>query len=268
MKKLHLKKSNPGKLNLIKLSLITVISLSLLACEQSEKFNEPQIKEEAEESIHEPEFTSPQGKIEEILSAMNSSEDDAERDAEKDTESDVKNGVENFTNKNKLPASAYIETNWIDLIPQEDLDALLNPPSYLDDIVDGSDEDTLDQKPQNESDSIDDYRYQQALISRNIQDKINNTPIKIPAFIVPLEFDDDQNVTQFFMVPFFGACLHLPPPPPNQTIFVDYPQGLKLESTYDAYWVSGIITTSIVENDMATAAYAIEMHDIEIYTEE
>jgi len=267
MNKLHLKKSN-----LLKLSLITVISLSLFACEQSEKINKPQIKEEVEESIDEPEFISPQSEIEEILSTMNRSEDDAEsdvkKDVEKEAESDVKSGIENFVNKNKLPASDYVETNWIDLIPQEDLDALLNPPSYLDDIVDGSDEDTFDQKPQNESDSIDDYRYQQALISRKIQNKFNNTPIKIPAFIVPLEFDDDQNVTQFFMVPFFGACLHLPPPPPNQTIFVDYPQGLKLESTYDAYWISGIITTSIVENDMATAAYAIEMHDIEIYTEE
>jgi hypothetical protein len=70
------------------------------------------------------------------------------------------------------------------------------------------------------------------------------------------------------MVPFFGACLHLPPPPPNQTIFVNYPQGLKLESLYDAYWISGVIKTSLVENDTATAAYSMEMYAFELYTEE
>ena len=93
-------------------------------------------------------------------------------------------------------------------------------------------------------------------------------PIRIPAFIVPLEFDDEQRVTQFFMVPFFGACIHLPPPPPNQTIFVNYPQGFKLDDLTEAYWVSGIIKTSKVENDLATAAYTMEVHYLELYTEE
>jgi len=228
-----------NKISFEKISILVVISLSLSACEKSEPKSVPQMQE--------VEMAKP-------LSAQ-----------EKTTDVEPPQKV---INKNKLPASEYVETNWLDLIPKEDLDALLNPPEYLNDIIDGSEEDILDTPVKNESESIDDYRYKQALISRNIQEKVNNTAIRIPAFIVPLEFDDDQNITQFFMVPFFGACLHLPPPPPNQTIFVDYPQGLKLESTYDAYWVSGIITTSVVENDMATSAYAIEMHDIEMYTEE
>jgi hypothetical protein len=167
-----------------------------------------------------------------------------------------------------LSASAFMQANWTDLLPEDDLDALLNPPSYLDEIVDGSAEDILSNTLKNETTDRGDDRYQQALISTNVKAIVNNAPIKIPAFIVPLEFNDDQNVTQFFMVPFFGACLHLPPPPPNQTIFVNYPQGLKLESLYDAYWISGIIKTSLVENDMATAAYSMEMHAFELYSDE
>ena len=173
-----------------KISLVLVISLSLLACKKTEQSSSHKAQEENESAN--------------VIKALND-EDKASK----------------VSSKNKLPASDYMLIEWIDLMPKEDLDALLNPPAYINEIVDGSDEDTLDKSFKNESDNIDDYLYQQALISRNIKESLNNMPVKIPAFIVPLEFDDDQNVTQFFMVPFFGACLHLPPPPPNQTIFVN-----------------------------------------------
>jgi hypothetical protein len=172
------------------------------------------------------------------------------------------------TESRVLPRSAFMQTEWTDLLPEDDLDALLNPPTYLDEIVDGSAEDILSNTLKSEvTDSTED-RYQQALISTKVKAMVNNAQIKIPAFIVPLEFDDYQNVTQFFIVPFFGACIHLPPPPPNQIIFVHYPQGLKFGSIYDAYWISGIIKTSLVENDIATAAYSMEMHAFEPYSEE
>ncbi|MFT5295457.1 MAG: hypothetical protein ACI87J_002400 [Colwellia sp.] len=210
---------------MIKLRLVIILSILLLACEQSDNSISPTKQNVATEN----QIT---------------------------TESEV------------LPVSAFMQTEWTDLLPEDDLDALLNPPSYLDEIVDGSAEDILSNTLKSEATDSGDDRYQQALISTNVKAIVNNVPIKIPAFIVPLEFDDDQNVTQFFMVPFFGACLHLPPPPPNQTIFVHYPQGLKLESLYDAYWISGIIKTSLVENDMATAAYSMEMHAFELYSDE
>lgn len=167
--------------------------------------------------------------------------------------------------KEILPASAFMSAEWADLIPTDDLDALLNPPSYIDEIVDGSAEDQLSNTLKNDIENTNGDRYQQALTSTRVKSMINNVAIKIPAFIVPLEFDDQLRVTQFFMVPFFGACLHQPPPPPNQTIFVDYPQGFVLESLYDPYWISGVITTSLVENDMATAAYTLDMHAFELY---
>ena len=170
--------------------------------------------------------------------------------------------------KETLPSSDFMSAEWTDLIPEDDLDALLNPPSYIDDIVDGSDEDTLKNKFKNEIESDNNDRYQQALSSTRVKSVVNNAPISIPAFIVPIEFNDEQSVTQFFMVPFFGACLHLPPPPPNQTIFVNYPEGIKLDSLYDAYWISGLIKTSLVENDIATAAYSMDVHHFELYTDE
>jgi hypothetical protein len=161
----------------------------------------------------------------------------------------------------------YKTVEWINLMPKDDLDALLNPPDYLADIQDGSIEDQMENQIKNAISAANDDRYQQALVSANVVPEMDNQAIKIPGFIVPLEFNEDETVTQFFLVPYFGACIHQPPPPPNQIIFVNYPKGLTLESLYDPFWISGILSTSVIQNDMATAAYTMEVQHYELYTE-
>lgn len=156
---------------------------------------------------------------------------------------------------------------WTDLIPDEDLEALLNPPDYLDEIEDGSEEDQIGGSIQMSKVDPGEDRYQQALVSTRVIDEMDGQSIRIPGFIVPLEFDDEQTITQFFLVPFFGACIHVPPPPPNQIILVNYPKGLKLTALYDPFWISGVIKTSLIENNVATAAYVMELHAYEEYTE-
>ena len=169
-----------------------------------------------------------------------------------------------------LPIEDFMSAEWIDLIPADDLQALINPPEYLNDIVDGSPADDLNNTLRNNDAFIaaEDDRYQRALVSTRVVPELNNVAIRIPAFIVPLEFDDEQNITQFFLVPFFGACIHQPPPPPNQTIFAHYAKGFTLESIYDPLWVSGVMKTSTIENELATAAYSMEVHHLEMYLEE
>lgn len=100
---------------------------------------------------------------------------------------------------------------WIDLMPQDDLDALLNPPDYLDEIEDGSEEDQLSNQFQIAIAQASDDRYQKALVSTRIKPEFDNQKIRLPGFIVPLEFGKNQTITRFFLVPYFGACIHLPP---------------------------------------------------------
>lgn len=167
-----------------------------------------------------------------------------------------------------LPELVFNTIEWTDLMPKDDLDALLNPPSYITDVEDGSFEDQISNQIQNTIVAASDDRYQQALVSTHIVPEMNAQAIRLPGFIVPLEFNDQQHVTQFFLVPYFGACIHVPPPPPNQIIFVNYAKGLKLDSLYDPFWISGILKTAVVENETATAAYTMQMQSFEIYTEE
>ena len=72
--------------------------------------------------------------------------------------------------------------------------------------------------------------------------KLMGKPIKIPGFAVPLEGDDGfEYVKEFLLVPTFGACIHVPPPPPNQVIYVILDKPVYFEKLMYAVWVSGIV---------------------------
>ena len=176
----------------------------------------------------------------------------------------------------QLTAEAANESNithqtveWADLIPADDLEILLNPPTYLNEIEDGSPEDQIVSNIQNTKDSFESKYsiYQQALTSTRIIGAMDGKHIRVPGFVVPLEFDENQDITSFFLVPFFGACIHGPPPPPNQIIYVKAKQGFLLESLYDPVWISGTLSTTTVENQVATSAYSMTMQAFASYDE-
>ncbi len=87
-----------------------------------------------------------------------------------------------------------------------------------------------------------------------VVESLDGKKIKIPGYVVQLEGDADK-VTQFLLVPYFGACIHVPPPPPNQIVLVDFPEGVKYEDTFDAVWVEGTIQVERVEGGIAVVGY-------------
>lgn len=182
--------------------------------------------------------------------------------------------VESITPEDNTESATldFTTIEWIDLIPEDDLDALLNPPEYIDSIEEGSGDDSISGQLDNNLPVFPDTeqagRYQQALSSARVISEMDGKAIRIPGFVVPIGFGEDASITQFFLVPYFGACIHLPPPPPNQIIYVNYPQGFKPEAIYDPFWISGVIEVKSNGNDKATAAYTMTMHALEPYTEQ
>ncbi|WP_217646528.1 DUF3299 domain-containing protein [Nitrosomonas sp. Nm34] len=187
--------------------------------------------------------------------------------SEPDVHSDAVSGNQTPAHQQAIKDAPYQTIQWTDLMPQDDLDALLNPPAYLDEIEDGSEEDMLSTQFMLAMAQASDDRYMQALSSTRIMPEFDHQRIRLPGFIVPLEFGEKQTITRFFLVPFFGACIHVPPPPPNQIIYGIFEKGLKLESLYEPVWVTGLLKTTLTENDVATSAYAIEVAEVETYAE-
>lgn len=99
-----------------------------------------------------------------------------------------------------------------------------------------------------------------------VNETLNETFIRLPGFIAPLEYTDDL-ITEFLLVPYFGACIHVPPPPVNQTVLVktDEGYGIKPEDSYSPIWVMGKMTTQGVTTDLAEAGYYIQDAIIEPY---
>lgn len=168
-----------------------------------------------------------------------------------------------------IPAeeTQFQTVEWVDLIPPEVLEILLNPPAYISEIEDGSPEDQITSQISNATLEEEEDVYQRALASTDVNTELDGQSVRIPGFVVPLEFDEAQTISQFFLVPYFGACLHMPPPPPNQIILVDAPAGVQMAALYEPFWIEGQISTTVSENDMAKSAYAMQLHRLTPYRE-
>lgn len=91
------------------------------------------------------------------------------------------------------------------------------------------------------------------------------TEVTIPGFMVPLD-DFSETVSEFLLVPYFGACVHTPPPPPNQLVFVrsSDPAGVPVE-WWDPVWIRGTLELDPEESVYGVASWSMVVEEIEPY---
>ncbi|MET0068040.1 MAG: DUF3299 domain-containing protein [Candidatus Thiodiazotropha sp.] len=89
--------------------------------------------------------------------------------------------------------------------------------------------------------------------------------IKLPGFVVPLE-TDAKTIQDFLLVPYYGACIHTPPPPANQTVYVVTDQGHAYQGElFDTVWVTGTLRVDKLSSEFGDAGYRIESRLVEPY---
>ena len=154
---------------------------------------------------------------------------------------------------------------WQELIP------LLGTGSALS-IVEG---DKLVGAPDRESFDGDEEDYQYLVESfkftrysqpqgAKIRSDLDGQTVRIPGYITPLGFDQ-ENVTEFLLVPYLGACIHVPPPPGNQIVYVKDVGELNVDDLYDPIWVTGTISAKPIGTVLADVGYQISSPRIEPY---
>ncbi len=91
--------------------------------------------------------------------------------------------------------------------------------------------------------------------------------VAVPGFMVPLEDDADQ-VTEFLLVPFAGACIHVPPPPPNQMIYVKLKNGGKAKMSFtEPIIVTGQLHVSTVQSPYGDVSFNLDGDTVKPYAQ-
>lgn len=185
----------------------------------------------------------------------------------------------------KAPSADKKSTNyelieWTDLMPKDDLDAILNAPeidhsggeapfSLKADTAPPPKEQEIADKVQGKNIETEaESRYQAALVSQAVRPEFEGRSIKLPGYVVPLGFNERNEVAEFFLVPFFGACIHVPPPPPNQIIHVTYPDGIRDHQIHEPFWIEGTLAIKNTTHQLGRSAYSMRADRVALYSSE
>ena len=100
-----------------------------------------------------------------------------------------------------------------------------------------------------------------------VEESLNGKQIRIPGYVVPLDFDGQTRMKEFLLVPYYGACIHTPPPPANQVVHALSQEAVEITDTYSPIWAIGTMVTETTNTDLAEAGYSLKIERIEPYTE-
>ncbi len=145
-----------------------------------------------------------------------------------------------------VPKAAFaedvIDLGWEDLLPEGEATI----PSVLRGLVDHSGPVLSSQQP----------------ASTGVRPDWNGRIVRLPGFIVPIDFDGTA-VTAFILVPYAGACIHVPPPSANQLVFVTTPEPYESQGLYAPVSVTGMFGISSISTHLAQIGYALSADHIE-----
>ena len=169
--------------------------------------------------------------------------------------------VKNTTSKEEIAATSKVEEiSWDKLIPAD-----YNPEEAVGEYLE-------------QLEKLQDGDLEAAVIYGKIQAELDNAPvnmeldgktIKMPGFVAPLE-NENGVIKEFLLVPYFGACIHSPPPPMNQTVMIKAKkgQGVKSDDSSLPVWITGTLKAVEERTSIGAAGYRIENAVIEPYDED
>lgn len=152
-------------------------------------------------------------------------------------------------------AAASREISWLDLVPP-----------------DWKPQERIDRKKAEAKDLGDESERAQVLM-RELREILDTAPtvarfdgadVRLPGYVVPLNVVDG-GLTEFLLVPYFGACIHTPPPPANQIVHITSPLPVKGFGTMSAVWVSGRFGRSRHTSEAGVSGYRLQLAEIRAF---
>ncbi|MDP2833016.1 MAG: DUF3299 domain-containing protein [Pseudomonadota bacterium] len=151
--------------------------------------------------------------------------------------------------------STYKTTDWDDLLPKD-----WNPMAAFK----GIDLAKLQDSDPRAGEALAQMR--KAWDAAPINQAMDGQTIRIPGFVVSLDGGPNE-LREFLLVPYFGACIHVPPPPANQIIHVMPDKPVKGVKNMEAVWVSGKLTIGRADTPMGSSGYRMQAKEVVRYKE-
>lgn len=166
-------------------------------------------------------------------------------------------------------ADGPLSLGWSHLVPPEAQAENLKSKSFLAGARPPSGSDIAPQMPADTPEAgWMAYRWQQPGADQppQVVEELDGKRVRIGGYVVALDFDA-TSIREFLLVPFVGACIHVPPPPPNQIIYVTSEEGFEITGQFDPVYVTGTIKTGRQVTGLAATGYTIEAEKVETRAE-
>lgn len=103
--------------------------------------------------------------------------------------------------------------------------------------------------------------------SFRVVEELDGQLIRMPGFLLPLDVARRGEAREFLLLPYHGACVHYPAPPPNQIVYVTSQTPIAFDGLWDPVWIEGRLEIQRMETELAETAYAMEVSRVEPYTQ-
>ncbi|OHC27946.1 MAG: hypothetical protein A2Y50_07760 [Pseudomonadales bacterium RIFCSPLOWO2_12_59_9] len=147
------------------------------------------------------------------------------------------------------------ELTWTEMLPAEAAAAPAPAPAPIHDLAKLADVLATESGPAATQQSV----------AAPVVKALDGQLIKLPGYIVPLNVTEAGRVTEFLLVPYYGACIHVPPPPPNQIVHVKTELGVLMDNLYQPFWIEGPLKVESTSTDLAEAGYQMSASKIYPY---
>ena len=140
------------------------------------------------------------------------------------------------------------ELDWVDLIPEDERDRPAIPVDHSAALL------------------RNDLLLDEAKPTYGVVESLDGEAVKIPGFIVPLgSGGPGDGLSEALLVPYMGACMHMPPPPPNQIVYIKFQEAVPIRDIWRPYWLEGRLFTQPFDSGIGDAGYTLVADSITLY---
>ena len=154
------------------------------------------------------------------------------------------------------PDAEALALGWEDLVPEG-----FTPPEDPFETITSEELDKLfDGSPESERELAE---IEERMSYAPVAERLDGQLVTLAGYVVPLDFDGQTRLEEFLLVPYFGACIHTPPPPANQIVMATLEEPVEIDDTYDPVRLRGILRTQPTSSELAETGYRMEVLAVE-----